>query len=380
MINIFHYKRRLYVTGVIMCSLVSVFLYIWSFRSTSGVFPNGMYYAFQYIYLSVLCVLEGVLYKSKQRKTYFWLTIIGALIAYCLIIKGIYSHNSLYAIEELCLSLWPIFTYVLATKIIKPNLSRSKHKYILGMGVYFVLLQMAIFIIENTLVISEFYQRDPMEITFMLVIGVFSWVVAEKKCCVERNTIVFSAFCILSFLATFWNHERILDIVRSLANPVTSSYTGDLSSGNWMGYRLNLVLNAWAGNICPFADDRFYLNLDNCSLFWIKYQRGWLPFLIALVAGCILLYCLVKMTGEYNLKKNSFEKFLLLSIMFRCALGYLAELFLISSTDVGAFLLRNPGDVLLVGLLTFLDLEKENMEKPAVKKDDNMDVVEKRCI
>ena len=104
-----------------------------------------------------------------------------ALLAYSVIIEEVFHRNSLYAIKEVCLSLWPIVTYVLATGLVKWNGSKSKPKYMLGMGAYFVILQVIMFIIENTLVPSEFFRRDSIEITFMFVIGAVSWVVAEKQ-------------------------------------------------------------------------------------------------------------------------------------------------------------------------------------------------------
>ena len=134
---------------------------------------------------------------------------------------------------------------------------------------------------------------------------------------------------------------------------MVSGSTGQLSRENWVGYRLELALDAWTGDISSYMQEPFYVNVDNCSLFWIKDQLGWLAFVIAVAAGLILLYSLVKLTRGSGAKHDSFRKFLVISLVLRCVLGYSAELFLIVSTDLGAFLLRNPGEVLLIGLLIF---------------------------
>ncbi len=209
-------------------------------------------------------------------------------------------------------------TYVLATGLIKWNGSKSKPKYILGMGIYFVILQMMMFVIENTLVLSEFFRRDSIEITFMFVVGAASWVVAEKQYRMVRSTAAFGVCCIFSVLEMFWNHKRILDIVRSLSNSVVSGSTGQLSRENWVGYHLGLALDAWTGDISSYMQEPFYVNVDNCSLFWIKDQLGWLAFVIAVAAGLILLCSLVKLTRGSDAENDSFRKFLVISLVLRC--------------------------------------------------------------
>lgn len=374
---------KTYRISVIMCSVISVFIYIYSFYGSSkyGLGVNdttGPYYTFRLIYWMAFCVLGSMLYRSKRRKSSVLVAGIIALLAYSVIIEEVFHRNSLYAIKEVCLSLWPIVTYVLATGLVKWNGNKSKPQYMLGMGAYFVILQMMMFVIENTLVPSEFFRRDSIEITFMFVVGAVSWVVAEKQYRMAHSTAAFGVCCIFSVLAMFWNHKRILDIVRSLSNPVVSGSTGQLSRENWVGYRLGLALDAWTGDISSYMQEPFYVNVDNCLLFWVKDQLGWLAFVIAVAAGLILLYSLVKLTRGSGAENNSFRKFLVISLVLRCALGYFAELFLIVSTDLGALLLRNPGEVLLIGLLIFLNLEEGNMKEEAGKKVDNMDAAGKR--
>src|SRR5699024_901921 len=158
------------------------------------------------------------------------------------------------------------------------------------------------------------------------------------------------------------------NIISSLINPISSAPIDNLHTDNWIGYRMSLAWNAWFGDMSLFLDDTFYFNVDNCSLFWIKYQKGWLPFIVAFLAGILLLYFVARISRSGNIRKNSFAQILLVSIFSLCALGYLAELFLITSTDIGALLLRNPGEILLLWMLFGFALGDDKYEVESNRK------------
>ena len=367
-----HNVQKYYI-GVILCSILSLSIYIWSLLSASenGSFFNrdvGFYYIFKYLYLAVFGVLGNLLYKNKVKTKYWGIAAIGALILYCFIINNLFCYDYLYAIKELCLSLWSVFTYLFGSKIIRINRDKSNTQYILGMGIYFALLTLAIFLIENMLIPSEFYRRDSVEMIFMFVIGIASWRIIEKQHCIEKSILELSMFSALSFLAIFWKHERISNIISSLINPISFVPIDNLHTDNWIGYRMSLAWNAWFGDMSLFLDDTFYFNVDNCSLFWIKYQKGWLPFIVAFLAGILLLYFVARISRSSNIRKNSFAQILLVFIFSLCALGYLAELFLITSTDIGALLLRNPGEILLLWMLFGFALGDDKYEVESNRK------------
>ena len=367
-----HNVQRYYI-GVILCSILSVSIYIWSLLSASenGSFFNrdvGFYYIFKYLYLAVFGVLGNLLYKNKVKTKYLGIAAIGALILYCFIINNLFCYDYLYAIKELCLSLWSVFTYLFGSKIIRINRDKSKTQYILGMGIYFALLTLAIFLIENMVIPSEFYRRDSVEMIFMIVIGIASWRIIEKQHGIEKSILELSMFSALSFVAIFWKHERMSNIISSLINPISSAPIDNLHTDNWIGYRMSLAWNAWFDDMSLFLDDTFYFNVDNCSLFWIKYQKGWLPFIVAFLAGILLLYFVARISRSSNIRKNSFAQILLVSIFSLCALGYLAELFLITSTDIGALLLRNPGEILLLWMLFDFALGDDKYEVESNRK------------
>lgn len=367
-----HNVQKYYI-GVILCSILSLSIYIWSLLSASenGSFFNrdvGFYYIFKYLYLAAFGVLGNLLYKNKVKTKYLGIAAIGALILYCFIINNLFCYDYLYPIKELCLSLWSVFTYLFGSKIIRINRDKSKTQYILGMGIYFALLTLAIFLIENMLIPSEFYRRDSVEMIFMIVIGIASWRIIEKQHGIEKSILELSIFSALSFVAIFWKHERMSNIISSLINPISSAPIDNLHTDNWIGYRMSLAWNAWFGDMSLFLDDTFYFNVDNCSLFWIKYQKGWLPFIVAFLAGILLLYFVARISRSSNIRKNSFAQILLVSIFSLCALGYLAELFLITSTDIGALLLRNPGEILLLWMLFGFALGDDKYEVESNRK------------
>ena len=66
-----HNVQKYYI-GVILCSILSLSIYIWSLLSASenGSFFNrdvGFYYIFKYLYLAVFGVLGNLLYKNKVK-------------------------------------------------------------------------------------------------------------------------------------------------------------------------------------------------------------------------------------------------------------------------------------------------------------------------
>lgn len=377
MIHFIHtneHKIKKYYIGAIICSILSVYIYVWSLLSASNnIFlfncDIGGYYIFQYFYIGVFCILGNMFYKNKVKKRYLVMISGVALTLYCFIINNVFYYDYLYAIKELCLSLWPMFTYFLGIKIVAINQKKRKPQCdVFRIGIYFLLLTVAICLIENKLVFSEFYRRDPVEMFFMIAVGIASWIIIVKQYRIEKNTLALVICSILCFLATFWNHERISNIISSLINPISSVPIDNLHTDNWMGYRMSLSWNAWFGDMSPFLDDTFYFNVDNCSLFWIKYQKGWLPFIVAFLAGILLLYFVARISMSSNIRKNSFAQILLVSIFSLCALGYLAELFLITSTDIGALLLRNPGEILLLWMLFGFALGDDKYEVESNRK------------
>lgn len=90
---------------------------------------------------------------------------------------------------------------------------------------------------------SDFYRKG-LEMIFMIVIGIVSWLIIEKRHCIEKSILELSVFSASSFRIVFWNHERISNIISNLINPITSVPTDNLHTDNWIGYRMSLAWNA----------------------------------------------------------------------------------------------------------------------------------------
>lgn len=68
-----------------------------------------------------------------------------------------------------------------------------------------------------------------------------------------------------------------------------------------------------------------------------------------LVLEGLLLYCLIlEFRKDGETEDRILRKVLLAALVIHSILGLFAELFLITSTDVGLLLLRNPGDVIII--------------------------------
>lgn len=356
-------KISYYQIGIIVCSLVCTGVYIWSILSASeySVYfePDiGFYYLFKYLYLTAAGAFGMYLWaggSGKYRK-YFLPAALAVLTIYCISISWM-GYAWQYAVKELCLALWPFFTYIAAARITDLIAKRKRWNYLVGMGLYFISLCLSIWVIEEVMVPSEFYRRDPVEMAYMLITGSLSWIVVGKghwEDNKKEKTRAVLVFSLISCMAVFWDHERIWSIIRSLANPITASHADVPYQVNWLGYRIQIFLDAWLGSRAAFEDVGLFSRVHNCPLFWIKYQKGWPLSVVVFTAGLILIYCVMMGTKRRESRENTFIRILLWSLFLRCILGYLAELFLITSTDVGVLLLRNPADILLVCYLVLL--------------------------
>lgn len=94
-------------------------------------------------------------------------------------------------------------------------------------------------------------------------------------------------------------------------------------------------------------------------------MKGWGTFLIVLVLELFFLYCFVSIVLRRNAGKNPLVKVLLTTVIVRSILGLLADLFVITTPDIGILLLRNPADILLILYLIFgkFEVRKEYIDE-----------------
>lgn len=356
-----------------ICALISGFIcvaiYIWSIldpiADNEYAFVIGNYvwirYLVKIVYLVFFGLLCGLIWKrgGRKRRTFLWLVTIIGMVGY-----GILLHMLGYRVrggmKELLLPLWPFFVYIAADRCIRFLLSRTRAIYLTGMALYYVALVGSIWIIEYKMAGTVFSRREPVEIIYLLVTGIIAWRIVKKhyrKSAAEWKTMASWIFPLSGFVAVFWNHERLLEILSGLTNPVSAVYADNPLNVNWIGYRVTLFWDAWAGDFSFIEDNWIAMNLYASPLFWIKYMKGWGTFLIVLVLELFLLYCIVSIVLRRNAGKNPFVKVLLTTVIVRSILGLLADLFVITTPDIGMLLLRNPTDILLILYLIFGEFE-----------------------
>ena len=317
-------------------------------------------YIVKMIYLAFFGVLCGFIWKrERKRRNFLWLVTIIGMVGYCLLLHML-GYRVRGVMKELLLSLWPLFVYIAADRCIRFIIPKTQAIYLTGMALYYMALVGSIWIIEYKMAGTEFSRREPVEMIYLLVTGIITWRIVEKhhrKSAAEWKTMASWIFPLAGLVAVFWNHERLLEIFSGLTNPVSAVYADNPRNVNWIGYRVTLFLDAWAGDFSFIEENWITMNLYSSPLFWIRYMKGWGPFLIVLVLELFLLYCIVSVVLRRNAGENPFVKVLLITVIVRSILGLLADLFVITTPDIGILLLRNPADILLILYLVFGEFE-----------------------
>ena len=356
-------KTRLFQLGAVITILISVSIYVWSLKSTSVSDPYiawasnryGSKYMLRFCYFLLSGFLCVFVWKISKNKIYVGTLFISESILYCLLRTWL-GYDLGYTVKGLCLTLWPVFTYLLAVRLLGLKRKSKPLPYIVEVVLYYIIFTVGIWLIQYKLVMSEFFRRNPVEMIYMLVIGILSWIATvqgRSDLNKHKYSLIDGILPVMSCVFLFWNHDRILQIIGSLRNPVTSVATDNLVETNWIGYRISLFSDVWLGNLSFLKNGWISESIYECPLFWIKYQNGWLPALIVIIMELTLLYCIVMIVKIKGAGKKPLVKILMASLLLYTVLGILADMFLITSADIGMPLLRNPADILLVLYLVF---------------------------
>lgn len=356
-------KTRLFQLGAVISILISVSIYIWSLKGTWAADSYIVWASNRYgsIYILRFCyfLLSGLfclfVWRISKNKIYVETLFILESILYCLLRTWL-GYDLGYTVKELCLTLWPVFTYLLAVRLLGLKRKSKPVPYMVELVLYYIIFTVGIWVVQYRFVVSEFFRRNPVEMIYMLVIGILSWIVAvQSRSDLNKHkySLIDRILPVMSCVFLFWNHDRILQIIGSLRNPFTSVATDNLVETNWIGYRFSLFSDAWFGNLSFLKMDWILEKLYRCPLFWIRYQKGWIPALIVMIMEFTLLYCIVMLVKNKDAGKNPLVKILLVSVLLYTVLGILADMFLITSADIGMPILRNPADILLVLYLVF---------------------------
>ncbi|MBQ8231375.1 MAG: hypothetical protein IJZ34_05555 [Lachnospiraceae bacterium] len=157
---------------------------------------------------------------------------------------------------------------------------------------------------------------------------------------------------VIVLLSLFWQQPRVGEILESLSNPF-SSVSGNKWEVNWLGYRLQLLGQGWTGDFSLMGDHAAYLSAD-CPLVWLNTSFGFpAVLLVLLLAVCIFrgMYQLVKRKRE-NGQEYGELAILAFALCVRTVLALAANVFLITTSDVGIFMMGNAYDI--IPLMFFL--------------------------
>lgn len=239
---------------------------------------------------------------------------------------------------------------------------------------YYGICVTAILLLEELMVRSAFGRREPVETFYLFLVAAAAWNMPAaqfKKGRRYRRTkppwteavgepyVYPVLLAALALIGLFWNQERLNDILYSLSNPV-SCIEGPIGLVNWIGHRFVLANACWQGDFSMIEEPLRFRTFAENPLIRLNAVKGFgAVFLVLCLEGMALYLMWLALQGARKSFRNDFAKLLLFSIIAKSALGLLAELLAVTSTDMGLLFLRNPADMILVCLfLAVVCLEK----------------------
>lgn len=313
--------------------------------------------------LAVMAAFGGLLFcsrtlmqKSPDRRRRIFILTCGLLIFAAVLYDIVLDNGSLWKwrIRSIIVSLWPFGAYFLARRVQKGTEEGNGRVRFLREGVYYLLMVIAVFIAEYVMVDYESYRGEPLETFYLFAVSVMIRNMAqgdrEHSDRVPVESLLFPA---VSFLLVFSQNSRVKEIISSLANPV-ASVDGNVSGTNWLGYRMALLSGGFRGDF-SLMEKPFAGRVASCPLVWIKYVKGAAVCFFVVALEAFLLYALVSLAKKRRCERGTkpLPLVLVAALLIRSALGLFADMFLITSTDVGVLLLRNPGDILIILYFVF---------------------------
>lgn len=371
-------KKGLLTAEIIICALLIWGIYIFCLRQIPAyeffslwiVEDYWLTYSREIVWMTGIGILLALAGRAQERgrKGAFLFWLIFAVLSGFLL--PVFMKTTVFwKWKKLLLSLWPFLVFVLA-KGIKERVD-TLQRSVFGVVCYYAAAFIGIWIIEEKLVWSEFYRRNPLELLYLFVTAVISWsLIGGRTIALSDKNVYFPGnredekwrklltviAPVILFIVMFARHRRIYDILISLQRANVSSV-----ETNWLKYRFALLFRGWNGDF-TLLEEPFAGRIPcDCPVFWVNYVKG--PFVALVLVGLeMLLICallaLVKQKLETR-NNQSLIKILLLSFMIRAAFGLLTELFFIETPDIGALLLRNPGDIITVLYLVGYGIGKD---------------------
>lgn len=276
--------------------------------------------------------------------------------------------------QLLAAAIWPAPVWALAGWMRKKARSVGSGLRLLGQIFYYFICVTAILLLEEGMVRSVFRRREPFETFYLFLAAAAAWNMPStqfKKGRRYRRTkpswrerigepyVYPVLLAALALICLFWKQQRLVDILCSLSNPV-SCIQGPIGLVNWLGHRFVMTNACWQGDFSVIEEPlRLRVFAEN-PLVRLNAVKGFgaVVAVLALEGAALYLMWLMLQRAKRS-HRNGFAKLLLFSLVAKSALGLLAELLAVTSTNIGLLLLRNPADMILICLfLAVVDQEK----------------------
>lgn len=306
-------------------------------------------YLFNMLKMSVSALLLTQAFRKwilekKRREGVIYL--IGAFVVS---LFGVYVNISNYRhnIQNMLVTIWPIVILAAAFYVRKNDKKFIAGKWNCGALIYYAIATAAIWFIEDTLIASIFFKREILEVMYLLILSVAAWYLSARYMKQKNNwcTLLFPA---VSLGILFLKHERISDIIRSFANPITS-VSGVPAEVNWLGHRIVMMRQAWSGKMELLGEEAERI-LYNGTLVVINDKLYWWLLALILVAEIVLLYSLYKIYQNRVKEENTdvWMKMVFYAILLWSVIGIFAEVFIVTSTSIGLLLLGNTETLVMI--------------------------------
>ena len=257
---------------------------------------------------TVLASFRSAYRKSPKLQTpVTWIAVAVILfLLYC-----IDCYDVSWYLRSVMGAAWPVLVYPLAKGILGRVDMENKKRVLCAEIVYYLVITALIWLVDDKLLMWEHYRREPLRMIYLIVTAAAALWLAKRE--YKRVNVLLPAIVLF---ALFRQQPRVGEILESLSNPF-SSVSGSRWEVNWLGYRLQLCKQGWSGDFSLMGDHAAYISAD-CPLVWLNASFGFLAF-----ALCV-----------------------------RTVLALAANVFLITTSDVGILMMGNAYDI--IPLMFFL--------------------------
>lgn len=338
-------------------------------------------YLFQLVKMGIMTVFITKAYMhwrmgGRKKKVGFWLS-----LAFLILLLGNYYisiRDIQYALQKLCIAIWPIIVLILAMWIQRKEDKLCVGTFCYAKAWYYILVLFSVWFVTDVLSYINMFKRDISDMIYLFGCASIAWCIRKaftNKAIVKTFRITWEMisnllFSIASTLVLLVNHERFGQIVSSLKNPI-SNIEGTVEEVNWIGNRIKLMKQVWVQNLNLLENNSYHSNYDS-SLVLVQQEFGWIATIAVLVIEGLLIYSLYRFYKENKMNGTNsiWIQMSFYTICFWTGFGFLMDVLVVTSSRIGLILLGNYECFVMI--LLFLYMIKNPLEKMVEKDSQNM--------